>query len=402
MMSPRVKFALQVLAFAVVASTIGFILFYIFFKPEAELIKEEIESELEAGILTPSLDREEDIIVSEDITEPTGLTPSAIARGDVTLTTRLTTSSVVSPSIIGNSIGYYDPNDGRFYSIDADGRVLPISDAKFLGAESVLFSQDAESAILEFPDGSNILYNLDEGRQITMPSHWEDFGFSPQGDELIGKAIADPNNGQLVVMNTNGTQARSVAELGPNEGKVDVMWSPNGEFLALSNTGQAQAGFGRRAVLLIDQNGDAPGSIIVDGTNFSAKWTPLGQHLVYSTSNPANRERPSLWYVKATGDEIGEERKDLGVATWIEKCAFRDDTFLICAVPKTIPDFQGYDYRLSESADDVYEINLLTGRSTLLAEPVVDVTMTNLSVSADQTTLYFTDEFNRLNTLRLR
>ncbi len=404
MMNPRLKFALQVTGFAASVVFLGLILYLIFFGRKPEVPITDIPEDIATGVISPSdvfvgdrIEEEEEII-----DEVTGLPISPIARGGETVVTRLTTSAITGASSSGNDIAYYDPNDGQFYQIDAQGRVVAISNTAFVGADEVIFNPDADAAILEFPDGSNILFDIEQNKQITMPSHWEDFGFSPHGDALAGKAIADANNGQLVVMSTDGTQAQAVAELGSNEHKLDILWSPNNQFLGLSQTGQAQAGFGRNAVLLIDQNGDAPGSIIIDGTNFSAKWSPTGNHLAYSTSNPSNQERPSIWYVKASGDEIGAERRNLNVPTWIEKCTFRDDTFLICAVPREIEPFTGYSHEFSTAPDDIYEINVTTGQSKLLAVPSTDIIAEDLSVSADQSTLYFTDEFDRLNSIRLR
>lgn len=328
---------------------------------------------------------------------------SPIAQGGETLITRLTQSRVLSPlASSNNQARYYDPSDGFFYQIDTEGRLSPISDASFPGAENVMFSPNTDKAVLEFPDGSNLLYDISQNRQITLPRHWLDFAFTPDSGQIAAKAIADEFNAQLVAMNTDGTQARVIANMGDNEDKVNVAWSPNNQFVAISRTGPAQSGLGRNAHLLIDRDGNSPGSLIVDGTNFSPKWTPAGTHIVYSVSDLNQRDRPSLWYVKASGSDIGSERRNLGLNTWIEKCTFKDDTFMLCAVPREIPDFEGFDYRMNNSIDDLYEVNFTTGRRTLLANSVTNIRMYNLSVSPDRSHLYFTDQTGSLNTIRLR
>lgn len=328
---------------------------------------------------------------------------SPVAQGGPTLITQLTQGRVLAPSTSGPSAAtYYDPNDGYFYRIQKDGTLERFSQAAFPNAENVTLDDQNRNAVLEFPDGSNILYNIEENRQITMPPHWSEFSFSPGGTEVAGKAVADSYNSSLVVMSTDGSRAYAVQDMGSNADKVIVDWSPSGQFLALSNTGPAQAGFGRRAMLLIDSSGDAPGSVIIDGTNFSPKWSPNNTHLLYSTSDQNNGEIPGLWYVNASGQNIGTERKSLGVATWAEKCTFKDDVTLLCAVPREIKPYEAHTPLFNTSTDDLYEINVLSGHKKVLAQPTITERMFNLTLSEDKSTMYFTDQDGRLNFIRLQ
>src|SRR3989338_2714976 len=52
---------------------------------------------------------------------------------------------------------------------------------------------------------------------------------------------------------------------------------------------------------------------------------PDGQSLLYSVSSPASEYKPALWIANAAGDSIGENRRSLGLNTWADKCAFRDE-----------------------------------------------------------------------------
>jgi hypothetical protein len=407
-MSEKTKKILQILGFIGLTALFSYGLYYILFGANRTAqIDQEIPSDQISGEF-PSAGQFDEGRIPVPGEQPAPISPqfpdaSIIAQGGETLVTQLTNSRIIAPiATSNNQARFYDPNDGRFYQIDASGRLQSISQLALPGAENVIFSNDAARAILEFPDGSNLLYDINQNRQITIPRHWESFAFTPDGQQIAAKAIIDQNNAQLVALSTNGSQARVIANMGSNADLVKVAWSANNNFVALSNTGPAQAGLGRNAILLIDQNGQAPGSIIVDGTNFSPKWTPSGTHIVYSSSDPNLRDRPSLWYVRASGQEIGNERVNLGVATWIEKCTFKDDTFMICAVPREIPDYEGFDHRLNRSIDDLYEINVTTGRKVLLANPVTNVRMFDLTVSPDRSQLFFTDQNGTLNTIRLR
>lgn len=330
-------------------------------------------------------------------------TPSIpnIAQGGQVLTAQLTTSAIVSPVIVnGNQVQFYEPNDGKFYAINPAGEIESISDAVFPQAETVTFSDNGSVAAIEFPDGTNIVYNFDTEKQTTLPSHWDEFDFSPEGDSLISKSYGVSND--LVVTNSDGTQARVIADMGSNSDEVKLNWSPNNETVAFSETGNAQSVFGRQEIYLIDDTGEAAGRLIVDGTNFSAKWSPSGNSLLYSVADQARNERPSLWFANSSGDQIGSGRRNLQLETWVEKCTFKDEVTVICAVPREVPDYSGADARFVTEPDDVYQVNVTSGRVSLIGSPVSDLKMFNLQLSQDQSSLFFTDEFGQLHSMRLK
>src|SRR3989338_10709500 len=128
----------------------------------------------------------------------------------------------------GSSVNFYDASDQRFYTVGADGEVVSLSNQRFPNVESVTWNTSGDKAIIEFPDGANVVYHFDTGTQVSLPTHWEDFGFSPRTDEVIAKSIwIDPSNRALVITNADGSNARAIAPLGENADKVHVSWSPN-------------------------------------------------------------------------------------------------------------------------------------------------------------------------------
>lgn len=404
-MSDRTKIILRVLLFIGVTILLAYGVYYMIFRPDLGGDTPPTETPTGTGELPSAGESTGEQTPGPGDQPGAGELPiaSPVAQGDATLVTRLTEGRVLSPAAGGASAAmYYDPNDGYFYRIQKDGTLERFSDAAFPNASNVLLDDKTTNAVLEFPDGSNILYNFDANRQITMPQHWTEFSFAPGGTDVAAKAIGDEYNSSLVVMSTDGSRAYAVQDMGANADKVTMDWSPSGEFLALSNTGPAQLGFGRRAMLLIDTAGEAPGSVIIDGTNFSPKWDPDGSHLLFSTSNQAQEDRPNLWYVKSSGQEIGAERKSLDVATWAEKCTFKDDITLLCAVPREIQPWEGSSPLYNSSTDDLYEVNVLTGRKKVLAKPTITARMFDLTLSEDNSTVYFTDQEGRLNYIRLQ
>ena len=83
---------------------------------------------------------------------------------------------------------------------------------QFLWCRKVTWSPTQTASILEYPDGSNIYYDFDTKRQVTIPKHWEEFSFAPQGDRITSKSIGfSPENRWIVSANPDGTDVKIVA-----------------------------------------------------------------------------------------------------------------------------------------------------------------------------------------------
>ncbi len=402
-MNPRTKRILQITGIVLVFFFFVYLIFALLFSgaPSITQISPEDERQSEEGF--SGLSGSEDFtdrLFSDDDEEDTALEVSDIADGGEVTSVQLTSSAVTSPTLSnGSKITFYNPTDGGFYEIDSNGNITLLSDATFPEADTVVFSDTSSKVALEFPDGSNIVYDLETGKQTTLPSHWEDFEFSDDGEELVSKSITGAST--LVLTNSDGSQAVNIAELGSNAHEITLNWSPNNSIVAFSETGSAQSAFGRQEIYLIDDRGEAIGSIIVEGTNFSAIWAPSGNYILYSIAATADNDRPALWFTNTSGD-IGSKRTNLNIPTWVEKCTFQDETYVICGIPDEVTNYSGFDHRLIESGDSIYRINISTGVTQLIGDLTDELQVENLSVSEDASILYFTDQFGLLNRLRLR
>lgn len=335
---------------------------------------------------------------------PGVLTPSPVADGGLTATTQLTTSGVSRPTITTNgSLAYYDPRDGKFYTIDANGKVVLLSQATFPSASNVTFSNHATSAVVEFPDGSNVVYDFTSGKQSTLPSHWEDFSFSNDSTSIAAKSIGtDSSNRALIVTSADGSNARSIAALGDNNDKVDVNWSPDGSVVGFSKTGITGNAFGQNEVYLIGPDGEAAGVLIVNGSNFKGLWSPNGANLMYSVADAGDDYRASLWYADSRGDRNGDTRLRISIKTTADKCTFASASLAYCAVPAEMQAGGGATGSAINSKDSLYSISFPSGRSTLVAVPDKTTDMQNLSVSEDGRKIYYTDSAGRLNFIQLK
>jgi hypothetical protein len=289
----------------------------------------------------------------------------------------------------GSTVQYYDPLDKKFYRLDDNGAPQAISDKPFYKVDKVSWSPDRNKAILEYPDGSKNIYNFSDQSQVSLPKHWQDFQFSPSGEQIAFKAIGyEPENRWLSIMNADGTGAQNIEKLGANADKATVNWSPNRQIVA---TFQDGADYNRQEVFFIGTNHENFKSMLVEGRGFQSKWSTTGNELLYSVYSDFNNYKPSLWITNANGDTIGQDTEPLQIDTWASKCSFASDKLLYCAVPRSLADGAGWlPPETLDTPDDVYAIDLETmAKSLVIAEG--NYNMSNLIITKDGNTLYFTD-----------
>lgn len=306
----------------------------------------------------------------------------------------LVTSDYASyPSLSQNgSMRYHNISDGKFYKTQADGSVVPMSDKVFYNVQKVTWAKNTDKAVLEYPDGTKTVYNFQTQSQYTMPSHWQDFSFSADSNQIAAKSIGlSPDNRWLITTNDDGSGSTLIAPLGNNADKVIVDWSPSRQTAALSQTGAPQGGE-RREVLFIGLNNENFKSTIVEGLDFMPAWSPTGKKLLYSVDNAASNYNPDLWVVDAYGDDIGSNRKRLNLNTWANKCSFGNDDTLFCAVPRDLPQGSGMSPQVADGAlYDMYKVDLKTGLKTNL--PLgADYHVDTVSYDTTANKLFFTDK----------
>ena len=401
-MSERIKKILVIALFLLSVFGIAFALYWAFFRVEPVVEPPTVEPGdiVPTGSLPGSGlgDREEFV---DRTGEPTGLVEAdEIAQGGTTVTTALSAGPVYNTAISndGDAINYYSKADSRFYRIDENGEVTSLSDKQFPNVELVTWDRNSEKAILEFPDGSNVVFDFESEIQITLPNHWEDFDFSPVRDEIIAKSIGlDPDNRWLVTINTDGTNAKAFQALGDNEDKVQVNWSPNDQVVAFADTSTSSLSgdIDRKLIFPIGKNKENFKGLVIEGMDFQSKWAPSGKKLLYSTTGSYSNYRPLLWTVDATANTMGENRKSIQLNTWAEKCTWSSATEIYCAVPNSLPANAGLQPGLHENEpDSLFKINIETGVTTLIATPQTETTMADLTVSKDGSVIYYRNTFS--------
>jgi hypothetical protein len=397
--------------FILIVAVLGYAIYAIFFKP---IITPSVSPT--PGTTTPSgvlpvapAGSGQTVAPGEPALPPAGgvnlpLSASPIAQGGLTQTQELSQVPGLAPTLgeDGLSVQFYNKIDGKFYRMDKNGEIESISDRAFHNVDKVTWSPDKNLAVLEYPDGANIIYNFNTNTQTTLPKHWEDFDFSPTGDSLVMKSMGlDPDNRFLAVSNIDGSKARPIESLGENADSVIPSWSPNQQSIALFTEG---LDFDRQEVFFVGLNQENFKSMVVEGRGFQPKWSPAGDRLLYSVYSSANDMKPTLWTANAQGEAIGSGRNNLDIDTWADKCAWQNQNEVLCAVPEKLEEGAGLFPELADNTSDrLYKINVDTGMKKLIAIPDNSFNISNLIVSENGYYLFFTDaKTQRIHKIKLK
>lgn len=394
-MSLRAKKILLITGFIAIVILIGFSIWWFLFRPVFLPLPPTPAAQQPTAIsglpsTAPSLPR----------ATITPALPDKIPSAAIEKTTPVSTvadAPVLAPFIStdGTTLQYYNRSDGKFYRLLADGSASALSDRVFFNVSNVIWANNREQAILEYPDGANILYNFTTRRQATLPAHWQKFSFSPRSEQIAFLSIGlDQDSRWLAVSSPDGAQSTAIEPLGTNASKVQVAWSPNGQIIAFSSTGLAQ-GVNEQEILPIGLHGENFKSLIVNGIGFYGQWSPDGKQILYSVSSGNEEWKPLVWIVEGSTDNLGAGKTSLGLNTWANKCAFGSATAVYCAVPKTLPRGAGlYPAATNNIPDYLWRVNLATGAREIISIPDKDYTIDNLVIANNESYLYFTDKIS--------
>ncbi len=291
-----------------------------------------------------------------------------------------------------NGVRFYDSSDGRFYSVLDDGSRVPLSDTVFPNVEQVTWGNKSEKAVIGFPDGNQVIYDFSQDRQTTIPRFWQELQFSPDDDQIVAKSIgSNPTNRFLIIAGSDGSDPRPIEELGNNQDKVMVSWSPNNQTVAFARTGDP-LGANREQILLVGKNQENFKGLIVEGRGFTPNWSPDGTQLLYSAWNAEEGYHPILWLSGASGDQVNANRRRVNIETWADKCSWADDTTVICGVPKNMPNGAGLQRALFDNGPDaLYRLDLASGQAVPLEEFSSNVAVRSVRVSGDGRSVFVTD-----------
>ncbi len=380
-LSPRMKQALLIGGFVFGLLVLGLLIYWVFFRTTPVETPTNQNTNAVGGL--PSINDILSNVNTGNGNQNTNNTNGnvtlpgvdSVARGGQTAVTTLTPDATtknpaVAPTQQGDAVRYYDSITGKFFSVDSAGNIQQIGTAQFPNVENVTWNKTNNEVILEFPDGANVYYNLSNNKQVTLPKEFEQFDFSNDGAEIAFKYMhQDPERRVLAVSSPDGSKAKTLEALGENEHRVQVGWSPTGKVAA---TYASYVDVNRQEIGFIGLNKENFKGTVVEGRGFQSEYSADGTRMLYSVYSTASEYKPSLSIVDSDGENIGNNRREIGLNTFAEKCGFsKDSTTLYCGVPSD----QKYGYGLEPNIlngipDDIYKIDLKTGIKTKIATPV--------------------------------
>ena len=405
------KRILLILGFIAAVIILGYLLYYFFFKP-ALPPGPPVNVNVPIGVL-PNVGVNVNVPIANinailPPSPPPAVAPpspiSEVATGGVTQTLPLTATPTYGATLAadGSNLLYYDKNVGKFYQLTPDGQSRLLSDQTFYQVEKITWAPDKAKAVLEYPDGANIVYDFETKSQVTLPKHWKDFDFSPNSDQLVFKSMGiNEENRWLAVSSADGSQARKIEHLGNKDATVHPLWSPNGQIIAVY---REDLDFDRQNLYFVGLHNENFKLTILDGRGFRGQWSPTGKQLLYSVYNSSNDYKPTLWIVDAEGENIGQNRRSLKLETWADKCSFASGDVIYCAVPQKLEGMAGiFATEMDNYPCDIYKIDLKTGFKTMIAQPEGEHNIGRVIVSNDGRYLYFTSKDDgRLYKIRLK
>lgn len=375
-LSPTVKKVLIGVGLFLTVVALAYLIYFVFFRT-APTQTGGTNDNTNAGGVLPNLNQllsnANEAVNTNEVTGDTelpGIDDSA--RGGLTRATTLTPGVNVTDAAPAKNgdLRYYDPADGKFYKVDEFGNIKSLGDGAFPSAEQVTWAPTEDEVIIEFPDGSNVYYDIKNDEQVTLPDEFTEFDWSPTSSQIAFKYDhADPDRRVLAISNPNGSGARTIEGLGIYGYRATVDWSPTGKVVAhwseFTGLERQEVGF----VGLKDENFKGA---VLEGRGLQTKYSPSGIQMLYSSYSSSNDYIPTIKIVDADGNDIGKNHQQLALATTAEKCAFTSDSGnLYCGVP-TEPVFgMGLEPKLlNATPDDIYKVDLNTGLKTRVAIPV--------------------------------
>lgn len=418
-MNEKLKKILYVIGFLILSALIAFLIYFLFFRDlvieDPIDLGEETEEPSKPGTSLPGsedggqniidigIDEENENNEDEDSESIPGgssqeteyQAPSEIADGGKTITEIISFENSYNPTLSpGGDILSYNKETGEFSRLDIEtGESIILDSISYKGAENIEWSPDSTKVLAEFPDGSNVIYDFDKNRQYVLPTNWYNFDFTKDSSGLIFLTEStDPNKRWLSTSNIDGSNYNPIENLGENEKFVDVIYSPNDQYIALSRTG-SPLGLWRQQVIPIGLNDENFKAIEIEGRNYHPLYTPDGTKMVYDCYNLDSNYKPILYVVDVSPSIVGLNHFSLNINTWVSKCTFNNSgTYLFCGVPRELPEGSGLFEEFSkDTIDDIYVINILSGSSIKLAEPTIKINIDSIFLSDDESVLYYTD-----------
>ena len=272
---------------------------------------------------------------------PASLIPAATttppAVPPVSAINQLSSDQVVSPALFfnGSGITYFD-NQGNLYqaTLQNTGGQLALTGKKQLdipqkpNITKIFWPQNSNDFIAQTTDAAGktswSYFNSSSGAYSDFPLQVQAFDWMPSGKQIAYVFI---NNGKAALETGDPSFKtwQKIGDLYQNDNIINV--SPDGSQLLFYESLPPTSS--QNPINSVSIDGKVWKSLVKNGYNFGALWSPDGQKLLFGKKDPVSLQY-QLWYYNLASGEV----KNLGLFTTPDKSVWGSDSNTIyAAVP---------------------------------------------------------------------
>jgi len=296
-----------------------------------------------------------------------------------------------------STIYYFSGENGQLNQVNFDGKLEKVvSTEEFQNIQKIVWNKPKNKAIVKREDGPNkskfLFLDLAQKSVTPMKDNIDSVAWSGLGDKIIYKYYdSKTKKREINVSDPTGNNWRKIAgidyfglEISPVPGGSDISFWP------------APDGYTATSANLIGFNGENKKEILAGRFGVDLLWSPDGKYAAVSYTDQKGGKKTDLAIMNSDGGQF----RSLNFPSFTKKCVWSADSkFLFCAMPGNIPEMsilpnEWLEGKI-ETADTFWKIELATGKKDRLIEAdkingFFDAL--NPFFSQDEKTLFFTNK----------
>lgn len=307
---------------------------------------------------------------------------------------------VVSDTVLGatldqNSLLYYSGRDRAIKRASLDGGNPVVLFSDFPGTPTrVVWSprRNNVALLIDIPDQGPFWHSLDlsAGQVIPLKKEMSRIAWTNIGESILYQFTDGGNTVSLNIADPDGSDWRKLTDLAPG----DYFIAPVPQS-SLVSFWKRPNGLEENRLEVSSIVGQERKTIFANRFGADFLWSENGSRLLVGSVSEKGKSVPSL----GTTNENGGEFRDLGIPTLVSKAVWSaDNTTIYYALPGSFPSTavlpNDYFSRTVTTKDTFWKMNVRTGkRERLIPLEEINATVdaTDLFLSGDETTLFFTD-----------
>lgn len=271
----------------------------------------------------------------------------------------------------GGYIYLFLESNGQLNQINPDGKLEKVlSTEKFQNLKKIVWNKAKDQVIIESKDAfgkfSKLLYyDLTNKSVITLKNSIDSVAWSNLGDKIIYKYYDSKTKKRTIsISDPDGKKWRDLAsfdyygtEISPLPASSDISYwpSPNA--------------FTATSVNLVSFSGKDKKEVLKDRFGASILWSPNGQWGAVSYTDQRGGDKTDLAIMSPQGGQF----QSLGFPSFTSKCVWSTDSkFIYCAMPGNIPESavlpNDWQEGKIQTADTFWKIETATGKKERLID----------------------------------